>query len=59
MKKEHKNDEVILLPDSVEEFKSTVKNLDKDHIPYKSFCQAMIVLTYSNWLLSNIHVDAK
>ena len=59
MRRENKGDEVILLPDSVDEFRSAVLNLNRDRIPFKSFSQAMIILTYSDWLTSNIDADAK
>jgi len=59
MRKEHKGDDVILLVDSIAEYKSVISSLNMDHIPYKSFCQVMVVLTYSNWLLSNIDENAE
>jgi len=59
MRKKHEDNNVILLTDSEDEYRSAILNLNRDKIPYKSFVRTMIVLTRANWLLSNIDSNAK
>ena len=59
MRRKNEDGNVILLPDTDDEYRSVVLDLNRDNIPFKSFSHTMIVLTYSNWLLSNINMNAK
>ena len=59
MRRKNEDGNVILLPDNDDEYRSAILDLNRDSIPFKSFSHTMIVLTYSNWLLSNINMNAK